>query len=73
MIFYFILEISLLIFLNTFAGLLIMAISLACYILHYRLCINKFGGITGDLAGFFLQICELAILIGIFVLFKLNC
>lgn len=40
------------------------------FLIHYRLCMSKFGGITGDLAGFFLQICELMILIGFMLLFK---
>lgn len=26
---------------------------------YYRMCIKKFGGMTGDLAGYFLQMCEL--------------
>jgi len=25
---------------------------------------KQFGGVTGDLAGYFLQICELALLVG---------
>jgi len=32
---------------------------------YYRLmAMRQFGGVTGDLAGYFLQLCELAILIG---------
>ncbi len=31
---------------------------------YYRMARAKFGGITGDLAGYFLQLCELAILFG---------
>lgn len=34
-------------------------------LVYYRLmAMRQFGGITGDLAGYFLQLCELAILIG---------
>lgn len=29
------------------------------YLYYYRMSIKKFGGITGDLAGYFLQMCEL--------------
>ena len=29
------------------------------YLYYYRMSLKKFGGITGDLAGFFLSICEL--------------
>ena len=31
---------------------------------YYRhMAVKEFGGVTGDLAGFFLQICELGILL----------
>ena len=34
--------------------------------IYYRLmAMKQFGGITGDLAGYFLQLCELAMLIGV--------
>lgn len=32
---------------------------------YYRMSVKEFGGITGDLAGYFLQICELAVLCGL--------
>lgn len=42
----------------------ILATILSCW--HYRRCSKKhFGGITGDLAGYFLQLCELFLLTGI--------
>ncbi len=37
----------------------------AAFSLHVHNCRNVFGGITGDLAGYFLQICELFILAGV--------
>lgn len=30
---------------------------------YYRMAVREFGGITGDLAGYFLQVCELAVLL----------
>ncbi|MGN0163286.1 MAG: adenosylcobinamide-GDP ribazoletransferase [Candidatus Ornithomonoglobus sp.] len=36
--------------------------AVAVFICHYYVCRKHFGGITGDLAGCFLQICELAML-----------
>lgn len=33
------------------------------FYLYYRMSVREFGGITGDLAGYFLQVCELAILV----------
>ena len=35
---------------------------------YYRMSMKQFGGVTGDLAGYFLQICELALLIGVLIL-----
>lgn len=36
----------------------------AAAVLHYRLVCRDFGGTTGDLAGYFLTLCELGILLG---------
>lgn len=33
------------------------------FFLYYKMSVREFGGITGDLAGYFLQICELVLLI----------
>lgn len=40
-----------------------MAAALAVFGSYYRMAKKEFGGITGDLAGYFLQICELVLLI----------
>lgn len=42
-------------------GLCILAAGLV-FVWYYRMAVREFGGITGDLAGYFLQICELAVL-----------
>ena len=34
-------------------------------LLHYSLVCRDFGGTTGDLAGYFLELCELAVLLGV--------
>lgn len=38
-------------------------VSAAVFVCYYRMAVREFGGITGDLAGYFLQLCELALLI----------
>ncbi len=53
--------------LGGFLGLWAAAGQAAVFFWYYRLSQKKFGGITGDLAGFFLQICE-AVSIGTIVL-----
>ena len=43
----------------------IMILAALLVFLHYeRMSRKQFGGTTGDLAGYFLQICELAMLAG---------
>lgn len=44
------------------AALCICAAALV-FLYHYYVCRVKFGGITGDLAGYFLQLCELVLLL----------
>lgn len=44
-------------------GVAIVAAAVAAFIYHYYNCMSNFGGITGDLAGYFLEIAELLMLI----------
>lgn len=48
------------------AGIVVFA-ALATYIYHYFNCKRNFGGITGDLAGYFLQLSELVMILGIVI------
>ncbi len=45
------------------AGLCMMGSALLIFGLYYRLSIKYFGGMTGDLAGCFVSVCELVMLI----------
>lgn len=65
-------EVASLILINPVAGAIVIACAAIAFAYHYYVCIHHFGGITGDLAGYFLQICELMILIGIFTYTKIN-
>ncbi|MBS7007390.1 adenosylcobinamide-GDP ribazoletransferase [Anaerostipes sp.] len=42
------------------AGILCTFAALITFVLYYRMSKKQFGGITGDLAGWFLQVCELS-------------
>lgn len=55
------------------AGIFAAAGSLGSWIYYYRMAKREFGGITGDLAGYFLQICELVLLMALAVLSRLTC
>lgn len=50
------------------AILTVILISSLIYYCYYRMAIQEFGGITGDLAGYFLQICELVLLVGLSII-----
>ena len=43
-------------------GLAALAAAAACYFLYKRMALRVFGGFTGDLAGWFLTVCELVML-----------
>lgn len=47
------------------AGTAAVVAALLCFGYYYHMSKKQFGGITGDLAGWFLQICELCMLIAV--------
>lgn len=50
--------------LGRWAGLIALALGAVCWATFRRMAIRDFGGITGDLAGFFLQCFELCVAFG---------
>jgi adenosylcobinamide-GDP ribazoletransferase len=56
-------EVIAMIIINPIIGISCTFGSLLVFAYHYYVCKKYFGGITGDLAGYFLQICELIMLI----------
>ena len=57
----------LLVAISPVAGGLIALCALICVVLYFRMVKKEFGGVTGDTAGFFLQICELFCMIGAWI------
>lgn len=53
---------SLYIYLNPLCGSMCITVALLVLLYYYLMSLKTFGGITGDIAGYFLQLCELAIL-----------
>ena len=49
---------------NFLPGLVSAVLGLACFFRYRHMAYKTFGGTTGDLAGYFLQACELLMLIG---------
>lgn len=52
-------------------GVAMIIAACVCYFCYFRMAYNKFGGITGDLAGYFLQMCEIAMFCAVLVVQKL--
>ena len=40
----------------------------SCIWYYHHMCISKFGGVTGDLAGYFLQMCEILMALAVVVM-----
>ena len=51
------------ILINPMVGAIVILVSMVVYAYYYFMSKSRFGGITGDLAGYFLQIYELVILL----------
>lgn len=49
-------------------GGMVLLVSLLVYFITYRMAKREFGGITGDVAGYFLQMCELSLTLTLAVL-----
>lgn len=58
---YLVLTVAVMVLAGGIPGAAAVAAAGLCFVYYYRMAIQKFGGMTGDLAGYFLQICELAI------------
>lgn len=56
------------IYLNPLVGGITVLTAVLCFFYYRYMAYKKFGGITGDLAGWFLQICEIAMLLTIIVM-----
>ena len=56
------------IFFNGIRGLLVCLASLAVFVWYFFMTRRNFGGITGDTAGFVVQVCELVSLVAVLLL-----
>lgn len=59
---------GLMIYINLPVGFLTVFTGIAVFVIYRKLAYRKFGGITGDLAGFFLQVCELFMAVCVLIL-----
>ena len=53
---------GILLYLDPIRGGALLLAGALCFWHYRRMAYRTFGGITGDLAGYFLQVCELAVL-----------
>lgn len=68
MIIYIIICAAIMLDIDIFVGTVCLITAIATFFYYKKMSYKKFGGITGDLAGWFLQMCELNILIAIAIL-----
>lgn len=66
-----ILAIAVIIWISIPLGIAAVVAALLTFWWYHHMSVEKFGGITGDLAGCFLQVCELMILVAVVVVEKL--
>lgn len=71
MVIYLIVFSLLILWLNPVYGAAALVFAVLVFLYYRSLCDRQFGGVTGDLAGYFLQISELAMLTGIVLAGKL--
>ncbi len=57
----------LMVLVHSIAGAFCIMGAFFAYVYYYRMSKKEFGGITGDLAGYFLQICELAMAVAVLI------
>ena len=55
---------GIMLYLSWKTAVIVILAALFVFLYYYRMSRKQFGGITGDLAGYFLQVCELAMLAG---------
>ena len=67
MILYILLSAATMILLNWKLGIICLLSAFLTYIYYRMKAIQEFGGITGDLAGYFLQLCELVMALGVII------
>ena len=57
---------------DTFLTLVVVVVSICSFAYYKNFSSKNFGGVTGDLAGYFLQICELSILVCVVVMCRVG-
>lgn len=65
MLLYLLILFALAVWLDPLTGILVIAASFAGFASYHHLCMKYFGGMTGDLAGFFVTVTELLMLLSI--------
>lgn len=73
MFFYIIVCIVLLLILNMKLGFICITSAFLVFAYYRHMSYKKFGGITGDLAGYFLQVCELTMALSVILFDRILC
>ena len=58
---------TIMLFINSLLAIITILLTILCFVKYKKMSYNEFGGITGDLAGYFLQMLELILLIAVVI------
>jgi len=62
----------LMVYINIWAGLAAVVAGIIMFVIYRVFSYKMFGGITGDIAGFFLQMCELLMAVAVMLIFNMR-
>ena len=64
---YIVMIFNIMLFINSLLAIITILLTILCFVKYKKMSYNEFGGITGDLAGYFLQMLELILLIAVVI------
>ena len=64
---YIVMIFTIMLFINSLLAIITILLTILCFVKYKKMSYNEFGGITGDLAGYFLQMLELILLIAVVI------
>ena len=67
---YIVMIFTIMLFINSLLAIITILLTILCFVKYKKMSYNEFGGITGDLAGYFLQMLELILLIAVVIIWR---
>ena len=58
---------TIMLFINSLLAIITILLTILCFVKYKKISYKEFGGITGELAGYFFQMLELILLIAVVI------